>query len=190
MTGSFISIWVKVTRSSSLIPHGTKRKLRDSAQFFSHGLSHLLFDAEFSNANKLWFQGERQRRSVAVLMDIYFDFVTGGRTESRRYLNNLEMNTELSFLQSLAQVISLTETHFNSGNCCHNVLIKVNASLDIHIHISEPNIPNSLDMLQQSWKAERILPFSALLISFHQLMHFSFCAQRCLSREHRLAGAP
>lgn len=80
-------------------------------------------------------------------MDIYFDFVTGGRTQSREYLNNLERNTQLSFLQSLAQVISLTEAHFISGDCCHNVLIKVNASLGTHTQ-SEPNIPDCLDMLR------------------------------------------
>lgn len=80
-------------------------------------------------------------------MDIYFDFVTGGRTQSREYLNNLERNTQLSFLQSLAQVISLTEARFISGDCCHNVLIKVNASLGTHTQ-SEPNIPDCLDMLR------------------------------------------
>lgn len=149
-------------------------------------LAYLLFSAKLSNANKLWFQGESQRRSVLELMDIYFDFVAGGRTQSREYLNNLERNTQLSFLQSLVQVISLTEAYFISGDCCHNVLIKENASLGTHTQ-SEPKF-------QTAWicygSAERILPFSALLISFHQLMHFSFCAQRCLSREHRLAGAP
>lgn len=113
---------------------------------FSPGMSYLLFDAKFPNANKLWFQGENQR-SVSELMDIYFDFVTGGRTQSREYLNNLEMNTQLSFPPSLAQVISLTEAHFISGNFCHNVLIKVNASLGIHTQ-SQPNTPNSLGMLQ------------------------------------------
>jgi len=56
------------------------------------------------------------------------------------------MTTQLSSLQSLAQVISLTEAHFISGNCYHNVLIKVNASLGVHTQ-SEPNIPNRLYML-------------------------------------------
>lgn len=79
-------------------------------------------------------------------MDIYFDFVTGGRTQSREYLNNVELNIQLPSLQSLAQVISLIETLFVSGNCCHNVLVISNASLGIHTK-SEPNIPKSLDML-------------------------------------------
>lgn len=175
--------------SSSFIPCVTKRNLRHSAHctFSSPGFSYILFAAKLSNANKLWFQGESQQRSVVELMDIYFDFVTGGRAQSREYLNSLERNTQLSFLQSLAQVISLTEAHFISGDCCHNDLIKVNASLGTHTH-------SQSQIFQTAWmcygRAERILPFSALLISSHQLMHFSFCAQRCLSREQRLAGAP
>lgn len=139
--------------SSSFIPRATKRYLRHSAHctFSSPGLSYLYFAAKLPNANKLWFQEESQRRSVVELMDIYFDFVTGGRTQSREYLNNLERNTQLSFLQSLAQVISLTEARFISGDCCHNVLIKVNASLGTHTQ-SEPNIPDCLDMLRQGWE--------------------------------------
>lgn len=65
-------------------------------------------------------------------MNIYFDFVTGGRTQSREYLNSVELNIQLPSLQSLAQVISLIETLFISGNCCHNVLVIANASLGIH----------------------------------------------------------
>lgn len=147
-TACFMRIWVKVTISNSFLPEGTKRKLRDTAHFFffPSGLSYLLFDAKFSNANKLWFQEESRQRSVAELMDIYFDFVTGGRAQSREYLNNLEMNIQLPYLQSPAQAISLTEALFISGNCCHNVLLIVNASLGIHTQ-SEPNIPKSLDML-------------------------------------------
>lgn len=139
--------------SSSFILCVTKRNLRHGAHgtFSSSGLSYLLFAAKLSNANILWFQGESQKRNVVELMYIYFDFVTVGRTQSREFLNNLERNTQLSFLQSLVQVISLTAAHFIRGDCCHNVLIKANASLGTHIQ-SESNIPNSLDMLQQSWK--------------------------------------
>lgn len=111
-------------------------------------------------------------------MDIYFDFVSGGSTQSKDYLISLEMHTQLSSLQSLAQVISLTEVHFISGNCCHNVLIKVNASLGIHTQ-SEPYIPNSLGTL---WQSRKNFTFLCIINIFSSAnAFFLLCSNRDFS---------